>query len=767
MKRNYLFALFFGMALSLSAQSSLDLQSRVQLRQQRLVLKQSEKGVDKNLNLLKSRMPVSPSRTMGMIKLAPGASVEDLEAEGVEVLRSRYGFAFVSLPVSDVERVASLKSVQRFQLARPVAAKMDKARKATGVDKIHQGLGLPQAYTGKGVVCGIVDNGIEPNHINFLDEDGKSRVGFLAHITANQSTGELTEKFYGRGVTANVKDIATFTTDDNTTYHGSHTMGTMAGSYKGNAMVASTDGLGTATVAEQANPFYGVAYDADIAVGCGDLYDMVIAFGVDYIVQYAEYEKKPVVVNLSLGSNTGAHDGKGVINQFFDITAKETNAIICVASGNEGDMKIALNKTFTETDKEAKTFIVGQEMDGNGYMRYGNVEIYSDDDTPLDIQAVIFNKKRGRIAQRFPLTVDENTQGYGQYWVSSDEYNQGEDIVDAQFANYFQGYVGMGWNVDPDNNRFYTILDYYAINDAVKNADGNYVLGFVINGKPGQRVDVFCDGTFSTLSDYEVAGWDDGMLNGSISDMATGNSTLVVGSYDTRKQWGALDGYAYQTSYNINDGEISEFSSYGTLVDGRNLPHVCAPGAVILSSLNSYFVKAGNANPTLLTAKADNGDQTNYWGWAVGTSMATPHVAGAIALWLEADPTLTLNEIKDIVASTAIRDEAVLRADPVQAGAGKFDAYAGLQEVIRRATGVGRLEADKAPLLVSAVGERAFRAFLAGASEMEVVLCDLSGKNVLHTSSPGDEVIVDVSSLAKGVYVLRVNETNAQKIVVK
>ena len=430
-------------------------------------------------------------------------------------------------------------------------------------------------------------------------------------------------------------------------------------------------------------------------------------------------------------------------------------------------MKIALNKTFTETDKEAKTFIVGQEMDGYGYMRYGNVEIYSDDDTPLDIQAVIFNKKRGRIAQRFPLTVDENTQGYGQYWVSSDEYNQGEDIVDAQFANYFQGYVGMGWNVDPDNNRFYTILDYYAINDAVKNADGNYVLGFVINGKPGQRVDVFCDGTFSTLSDYEVAGWDDGMLNGSISDMATGNSTLVVGSYDTRKQWGALDGYAYQTSYNINDGEISEFSSYGTLVDGRNLPHVCAPGAVILSSLNSYFVKAGNANSTLLTAKADNGDQTNYWGWAVGTSMATPHVAGAIALWLEADPTLTLNEIKDIVASTAVKDEAVLRADPVQAGAGKFDAYAGLQEVIRRATGVGRLEADKAPLLVSAVGERAFRAFLAGASEMEVVLCDLSGKNVLHTSSPGDEVIVDVSSLAKGVYVLRVNETNAQKIVVK
>ena len=42
---------------------------------------------------------------------------------------------------------------------------MDVVRKEIGVDKIHQGLDLPQAYTGKGVVTGIVDGGIDPNHI--------------------------------------------------------------------------------------------------------------------------------------------------------------------------------------------------------------------------------------------------------------------------------------------------------------------------------------------------------------------------------------------------------------------------------------------------------------------------------------------------------------------------------------------------------------------------------------------------------------------------
>lgn len=770
MKKHFLLALLFGTAVSVFAQSSLDLVSRAQLRRQRLVLKQEASRYGKDLNLLKSRMPAASSHAMGMVRLAPGTTVEELEKEGVNVLHSRRGFAFVTMPVNDVERVASLKCVSRLQLARPVDAKMDKARAATGVDRIHQGLGLPQAYTGKGVVCGIVDGGVEPNHINFYDGEGNPRVGFLAHMVANQTTGELNEKFYGRGVTENVKDIRLFTTDDRTTFHGTHTMGTMAGGYKGISTVATMNGNKVTTIGEQANPFYGVAYDSDIAVGCGDLYDMVIALGVDYIIQYAEYENKPVVINLSLGSNTGAHDGKGIINQFFDLCAKETNAIICVSAGNEGDKDIALHKTFTETDAEAKTFIMGQEIDGYGYTRYGNIEIYNEDNTPLDIQAVIFNRSRGKIVQRYPLNIDASSEGTGTYWVSSSDYDQGEDIIDAQFGNFFKGYVGLGWNIDSDNNRFHCILDYYAINNELKNSNGNYVIGFIVKGKAGQRVDVFCDGTFSSLSNYDVADWDDGMRDGSINDMATGNSLVVVGSYDTRKDWGALDGNAYQSGYAINEGEISGFSSYGTLVDGRRLPHICAPGAAIISSTSSYFVKSGNADLASLNAKAGSGDDTDYWGWSIGTSMSTPHVAGAIALWLEADPTLTLSEVKEIIASTAIRDEAVLRADPVQAGAGKFDAYEGLKEVLRRAGGTGVdgvRQAGKTPLLVNAVGDKAFEVFLGGASELDMALYDTVGKCAMRCHAAGDEGRMDVSSLSKGIYVLVVNGAYTQKVVIK
>ena len=64
--------------------------------------------------------------------------------------------------------------------------------------------------------------------------------------------------------------------------------------------------------------------------------------------------------------------------------------------------------------------------------------------------------------------------------------------------------------------------------------------------------------------------------------------------------------------------------------------------------------------------------------------MSCPLVAGAIATWLEADPTLKFADVLDIIQTTAIRDEYVREGNAAQWGAGKFDAYAGLKEVLRR-----------------------------------------------------------------------------------
>ena len=123
------------------------------------------------------------------------------------------------------------------------------------------------------------------------------------------------------------------------------------------------------------------------------------------------------------------------------------------------------------------------------------------------------------------------------------------------------------------------------------------------------------------------------------------------------------------------DGEtLSDFSSRGRPGSDLYHPTLTAPGSGIVSTRASTGVTVGatsviddvdNISPALLP----------YYTTLSGTSMATPHVAGTIALMEQADPGLTPDEAKEILTNTA---------DPMnyaehEAGAGYLDAYAAVQ----------------------------------------------------------------------------------------
>ncbi|MCM1079491.1 MAG: S8 family peptidase [Bacteroidales bacterium] len=754
--------LALGNASLAGAQAKLDLVSRARLRAERLAQAGNTKdsAFAKRMKIMKIQTGTPENCTLGFIKLKDAAAAAELEAEGVTILRRRGDIAIAQMKTSDVSRLAKLDCVRTMQLSRPVKAKMDVARKTSGADYAHTGDGLPQAYTGKGVITGIVDGGMDPNHINFRREDGSCRVAYLGHLRLNSSGSQLLETYY------DANTVKGFTTDDNTSYHGTHTMGIMAGGYRGNVTAAQHDG-NTVTIAQKPNPYYGVAYDSDIAASCGTLVDAAIAMGVDNILQYAYDNGRRAVINLSLGSNVGAHDGSDMIHQYMDAVVKQDNAIICVSAGNEGDIPIALNGTFSDTRKEIKTFIRPYVYSD---MRYGNLVIYSNDETEFEVQAVIYNKSRGRVSFRMPVST--NTNGVPQYWVSSADYQQdSSDQISANVATAFDGYIGIGSMTDENTGRYYAMIDYYTV-DSEKNSDGNYILGFVVTGKDGQRIDCFCDGAFTAFDNYGYEDWDNGMFNGTISDMACGRNTLVVGSYNTKDEYASLDGGIYSYQGNFQPGMMTSFTSYGTLIDGRNLPHVCAPGATIVSSSNTYYVEyAGNGiGEPQLQAKATEDGRNNYWQQMIGTSMATPYVTGAIALWLEADPTLTIDDVKDIVAATSIKDEYVeTTGDPVQWGAGKFDAYGGLKEVIRRKEGTAISEtcAKDSRLMLKQNGDRLYNVFLGGAKNLDITLCSLSGMTVARQTATGDEADFDASGITPGIYIMNVNGRHSQRIVIR
>lgn len=743
-----------------NAETNLSLENRVALRNLKSPTPDfCNQKIDK-VKAISSDSDIVPA----MIKLSNNATVKDLESNGVNVIKVRGDIAIVMLPVSDVERIATLKSVDKLHLSRPLNLKMNNVRKETGVDKIHSGDGLSQPYTGKGVVTGLVDGGIQPNHINFLDENGISRFKHLTHIYIDEysSDGFTVENYTDR--------ISEFSTDDPIEFHGTHTSGIMAGGYKGNITASLINNNGLVDINEIPNPFYGIATDADIAASCGDLNEILVALGIEGIIEYAQSQHKPAVINLSLGSNLGSHDGKDVMNQYLELAGEE--AIICMAAGNEGMYPIALNQTFSGQDNELKTFIKPLvELEGYQNLRYGQTYVYSNDDSEFVIKAVIYNKNRGTYS--FMLPIESNTGGVPIYY-ASDEYLQEGDNSNAAFSKAFNGYLGMGSMIDENSGRYYTLIDYMLWDNIEDNADANYMLGFVVEGKDGQRIDCYTDGRNTCFDSYDQDGWDNGMTNGSIVNQATGKNVIVVGAYNLTTEWGSLDGYTYTYDKQFMPGEMSSFTSYATLIDGRELPHVCAPGLTLISSSNTSYIDNLNGSIYDLNAILQGSTEINgenyYWHQQLGTSMATPVVSGSIALWLEANPLLTVNEALDIIQTTATKDKNVneFSGDKVQWGAGKFNAYEGLKEAIRlyEAGIENNLIADK-KVLIKSNADNLFNIFVGGVSTINISIFDLAGNCVISQTIAGDNADIDANNLNPGVYILKVNDCTARKIIVK
>ena len=151
-------------------------------------------------------------------------------------------------------------------------------------------------------------------------------------------------------------------------------------------------------------------------------------------------------------------------------------------------------------------------------------------------------------------------------------------------------------------------------------------------------------------------------------------------------------------------GEISDFSSWGTDDNGKPYPTIIAPGQGTISAANNYdysTFKADEDNPggavpnplsdeakNFLIGRIDKHNRRNWYMLEQGTSMSCPHAAGIVALWLQAKPTLTVNEIKSVLKETCVNDTwttdvaNIPSGNKIQAGYGKIDAIAGLKKIL-------------------------------------------------------------------------------------
>ena len=165
--------------------------------------------------------------------LCPGYTASDIEEAGYRVTNSFGQSVIVSMTIDEVERFAELEAVQSLTFGGKKKMKLDGARQLTGVDAAHNGIelnGTTRSFTGKGVIVGMFDGGLEPNHLNFLDDSGASRIERL-WVYSGQ---------YGRSSEYYASTLKSFESDDKDESHATHVAGILTGSYKGNGTYAYT-----------------------------------------------------------------------------------------------------------------------------------------------------------------------------------------------------------------------------------------------------------------------------------------------------------------------------------------------------------------------------------------------------------------------------------------------------------------------------------------------------------------------------------------------
>ena len=668
--------------------------------------------------------------------------------EGVEVMSELGDVLVVRCPVTVTEKIAALPQVLQVGFGDQQRPMLDYARPASTVTDVQDGFsyeGTTRSFDGTGVVCGMMDTGLEANHVNFKNADGTSRIQRLWHMNSND----------GSSVEYNAGTVSNFATDNSAAGHATHVAGIIGGSYKGNGkfMKLSTATGNSGSMQNSAPiPYYGVATGSDLAFSVGELYTPNIIQGVTNIINYANGEGKPVVVNLSLGSNIGPHDGSDYYSKALASLGEK--GIICMSAGNEGDEQLSIVKELEAIGNNAYLRTIPISLYSDGSFAYGHtsgiVDLWTNGNKPVTVSLKAYNGDVGTAIEV----------------LKSDAAGTVSSSSNSNFATYFSGSVTLTAAVDYYNNRYNVYMQFS--NVALASGNSNRYLMLEVTGDEGTKLYCFGNGVIfenkMTADGATPIALTKGSAVCSINDGCCGENVLSVGAYTTRTTWGLLSGSVYTYTGSFTVGQISPFSSYGANYQGQQLPLVCAPGANIISSYSSYY--AGSSASTTMCAEANVDGKTYYWGAMQGTSMSCPYVTGTIGLWLQADPTLTYSKVLDVINKTSTYNSLLMGGASAKPrwGAGKIDALKGIQQVLAdRAAGIGNVWADddQQRLIVTPLGG-ALEVFLAGGQQLTATLYDLQGRPVATASADADLVTIPTASLSRGIYILEARTPGAR-----
>jgi subtilisin family serine protease len=481
---------------------------------------------------------------------------------------SRHGNIYTAfVPVQSVAQVAQIDKVKYIEASRILYPSLDLSVPKTGADVLHSLPDTTKRLTGKGVIIGFVDTGINTDNPNFKLPDGRTRI---LYVWNQYGSGTPPAGFtYGVEKDSSAINARTWISD------GDH--GTIV------SCIAAGNG-------RPSMQYIGMAPEADIIMVANrtdDIWNHGLTTvgsldGYDYIRTKASALHKRFVVNTSQGTNLGPHDGTTLYEQAVnaDVAAGD---IHCISAGNEGTGTRHASAVVSSSSPQVVQCNFGGSP-SNGI--------------PMDI----WYEKNDRMVLRIKQTSDSNYVSLFPPVDSTIAYSLGS--VD------FTVTTKIGSPLNGDNEiyiTFWSELSDCSLDMQFSAESGNTL-------PDGGRVDLWWERnyrvSFATHVDQSIT----------LAMPACADSAITVASYNNRAGYGPVD-------------DISSFSSHGPRRDGVLKPEIAGLGGMVTSSIGS----------------------SGYDTFS-GTSLSSPHVAGAVALLLQQDSTLTNYQIRQKLFAAATAD---------------------------------------------------------------------------------------------------------------
>jgi subtilisin family serine protease len=516
-----------------------------------------------------------------------------------------------------VQRLPELtRYVKRMQTGRPVYLTLDDSIPDIHADhktlsQHFAALNIEPTPTGKNVIIGIVDANCDFLHPNFLDDEGKTRIKYLwdQNGTPELTNGsnlpygrEYDEDFINQAI-QNISSYKELGYEPATDAHGTHVMDIAGGNssiYPGVAPEADLIfvHLGLPNTIEAEKGFLGSS---------NRLYD-----AVRYIYDKADEENKPAVVNLSLATNGGPHDGTSLVETMLDDLLEEHNGrAVVLAAGNSYHHGIhAMGTVNPNMPSELKWEILCRAPEDWGQRQ--EMEIWYEGETHPSLDVFDPNGK----------------------FIGSCEFDETLAVTGNGFS---EPYMLIHYNFDDEANENHINI-FIDDRHPELNLEGAY--SFILKLPHGSN-DVAYHAWIELNKEYPSNfSKENQEPQYTISSIANGKLPIIVGAYNPENEKKTMwFGSSSGPSRNVNALEK---------------PTISAPGESI-SAARSYHYSSG--------------DRTKE----SGTSQAAPHVTGVIALMFQTardlcmpPKELNISQIRQTLIDTADRN-------PPQGGNGVHD----------------------------------------------------------------------------------------------